>query len=43
MLGSGTTIPSPAIAGDSGSVRIIVAIERIFFIVFRHQQVKGQG
>jgi len=41
VLGSGTAIPSSAIAEDSGSVRIIVAIERIFFIAFRHQKNKG--
>ena len=32
-------MPSPAIAEDSGSVRIIVAIEEIALIVFRHQHV----
>ena len=39
VLGSGTAMLSSAIAEDSGSVRLIVAIERIFFIAFRHQQV----
>lgn len=39
MLGSGTAVPSSAIAEDIGSVRIKVAIEMVFLIVFCHQPV----
>lgn len=37
VLGSGVAILSSAIAGNGRTVRIIVAIERICFIVFRYQ------